>query len=142
MTKTQLINEAYAAIDKEDYVTAERKLLRCLETRDGFNIRYGLAVCNFNKFLGSNQESELDLAIQHSKEAVDIFDSHFDAHFILAQCYATKYFLTDDGNFRHQAVVEYGISRELVSQRPGMDAQVLEDRITELELKLFDPKWN
>jgi len=137
-----LINQAYAALEQENYTQAEVMLLQSLSKQDGFNARLGLAVCYFNQFMSHKKTLELDLAIHHSQEAVDIYDGQFDIHFLLGQAYAAKYFQTSDTTFRDQSFRAYAKSREFVKQRPGIDAPELDKRVQELMMELFDEKWN
>ncbi len=130
------IERAYEAIGNEDYLSAKGKLLHCLEFEDNFNIRYGLAVCQFNEFLSSGETPKLDLAIQHATKALEFFDAHFDVHFLLAQCYATKYKGTKNKYHRRSALDEYRKSRSLAASRPNASANELESRVDELVREL------
>ncbi|MBI5066551.1 hypothetical protein HZA97_10065 [Candidatus Woesearchaeota archaeon] len=132
------IEQAYEAISNEDYLSAKGKLVHCLEFEDGFNIRYGLAVCQFNEFLSDKRIHKLDLAIQHATKALEFFYAHFDVHFLLAQCYATKYKSTKNRTFKKLALNEYRTSKSLASSRPDVSSDELESRVEELVKELHN----
>ena len=142
MKNSQLIDAAYQAIEDGDYSAAMRIFGESLEEKDGFDVRYGLAVCFFNRFLQGKYEGDLDMAIVNAQEAADFYDDHFDVHLMLGQCYATKYLETEDETYRQKALEEYKKSRELASKRPDADPRSLEKRVDELAAELGCSTWN
>lgn len=127
------IDNAFEDISAGKYKAAKDKLAEIetigLPAKTQFNIKYGLAVCNFNlRFF--------DDAILNGLYAAKIFDSHFDIHLILAQCYAAKYFVKNDEDFRQLARTEYEKSKSLIHKRPDADPKELEAKIITLEREL------
>jgi len=126
------IDEAYAAIDKEDYSTAEAILSKYLKSEDRFDVRLGLGVCYFHKFSETKDQSHLDTAIQHLEEARNNYDHHFDVHLILGQCYSAKYFNTWDPAMKQSAKNAYEQSRKFISTKKDFKKEDLEKRLREL----------
>ncbi len=133
VSKMNRVDDAFQDICEGKYETAKGKLAgiitKGLPDQVLFNIKYGLAVCNFNL-------NSFDDAISNGIDAARIFDSHFDIHLILAQCYAAKYFAENDADFRVLARQEYIKSKSLVQKRPDADPKELEAKIIKLEGEL------
>lgn len=127
------VDEAFNDISAGKYESARAKLaelrVKGLSDRAKFNIKYGLAVCCFNL-------NSFDDAISNGLDAAKLVNGHFDVHLILAQCYAAKYFMENDEDFRQLARREYEKSKSLVHKRPGADPCALEAKIIQLEGEL------
>ena len=135
-----MTEDAFRYIEQDNYAKALEILSRL---EPDFNVRLGLVACYFDKFSDTHEMSDLDLAINNCKEANKLFSEHFDIHFTLAQCYATKYFMLLDPQFKQLAIDEYEESKKYVN-RPGSDPAELEARIDALLQEIKDEigMWN
>ncbi len=141
------IMTGFTALDRGDYRTAQHTFAACLASLPdtgaspvtSFNVHYGIALALFGQYMQERAENGLlDAAISHAEQAAAVYERRYDLQFLLGQCYATQYQLTQEPSSREKAREAYAASKRYATHAilPTEEETALEERISTLLLEL------